>query len=39
MSIFGIMRQPRASSIAIATVAAGALVYHFRIRSRALQVE
>jgi APA family basic amino acid/polyamine antiporter len=39
MTIFGITRQPRASSIAIATVVAGALVYHFRIRSRALQVE
>jgi hypothetical protein len=39
MTIYGVTRQPRASSIAIATVVAGALVYHFRIRSRALQVE
>ncbi len=36
MTVFGLVLQPRISGIALATVVLGALVYHFRIRSRAL---
>jgi APA family basic amino acid/polyamine antiporter len=36
MTVYGLVLQPRISGIALATVVLGALVYHFRIRSRAL---
>jgi basic amino acid/polyamine antiporter, APA family len=34
MMVYGIIWQPKASSMAIATIAAGALVYHFGLRQR-----
>jgi basic amino acid/polyamine antiporter, APA family len=34
MTVYGIVLKPRISAIAIATVVLGAVVYHFRIRSR-----
>jgi APA family basic amino acid/polyamine antiporter len=36
MSVYGITRKPLISAIAIGTVVLGAIVYHFRIRSRAI---
>jgi hypothetical protein len=36
MTIYGIVLKPRISGIAIATVLIGAIVYHIRIRSRAI---
>jgi APA family basic amino acid/polyamine antiporter len=37
MIVFGIIREPLASLTALATVGAGALVYHFGIRARGVQ--
>jgi APA family basic amino acid/polyamine antiporter len=37
MTVYGVVLQPRISGIALATVLLGALVYHFRIRSRVLK--
>jgi len=33
MTIYGLMLQPKVSAAAIATIAAGAAVYHFRLVS------